>query len=468
MIKLTKSRAVACCVAAFALLSGGLGAANTAQALEINVQSRYSPLQFTDAAPGGAHPIGGPAMAFVMHANKILEPQGITFKFHVSGKVNSFDKKNVHKPLVSRKKMGNLYKAVAKGEANGGLNAALNIPGKSGLSFGVMMSGGAPFGLAPDELAAYLYHGGGLQLLNSFYDEAFDGKIITIPVAITSAQGPGYFPKPLPDPDTNPNLSDTAAMAQLCRTPMIVRWPNEAAAVWTEACKRAGVKTKSIKRGTRCKNPKATCDPAKNPGNPVVNEPSVLTFGGFAPGVIPQAMYANGNIDAYELNLPSDDIQFLKLAAKLQGKSNAEVDLSKIVPPYQYSGAWHQPTLYVELILNKKFWYSLPSSDRLLIEAVARSAVLDTWTTRLNMQGNAMKDLKRHGVTQLRWSDGILGKLREAAPAALEGLAKKHDAKGDTTFRRLLESMRAYQAKQSPYFDSGDINQGQNKTPTSP
>ena len=79
-----------------------------------------------------------------------------------------------------------------------------------------------------------------------------------------------------------------------------------------------------------------------------------------------------------------------------------------------------------------------------------------------------MAELKRHGVKHLRWPDGILAKLREAAPVALEQVAKQKEAKGDTSFRRVLESMRAYQAKQQAYSDYGDINQGQNKTPTSP
>ena len=298
-----------------------------ADSVDINVQSRYSPLQFTDAAPGGAHPIGGPAHAFVLKANKILGPMGINFIMHNSGSVNKFDEKNVLPELVDRKKFGNLYGAVAKGEADGGINAALSIPAESGLAFGEMLSGGVPFGMAPDEYASFLYYGGGLLLQQQIYDDAFDEKIVTIPVALTSAQGPGFFPNPLPDPDADPDMSNADALAEFCQTPIIVRWPDSAAKVIKEACSRVGVTTSFIGRETRCADPSAICDPAKNAENKVIHTPEVLTIGGFAPGVIPHAMFATGNIDAFELNLPADDIQFLKLATKQLDKKNTDADL---------------------------------------------------------------------------------------------------------------------------------------------
>ncbi|GAA0410700.1 hypothetical protein GCM10009133_19010 [Cocleimonas flava] len=438
-----------------------------ADVLEINVQSRYSPLQFIDSAFGGAHPIGGPGHAFVLKANDTLSPLGINFVMHNSGKVNKYDEKNILPKLVDRKKHGNLYKAVALGDKQGGINAALSIPAESGLAFGEMLSGGVPFGMSTDEYAAYIYYGGGLDLQQKIYDDAFDSKLVTIPVALTSAQGSGFFPKQLPDPDNNPSLSNEDAMAEFCNMPLIVRWPDSAAQVIKEACSRVGVTTAYIGKETRCVDPKATCDPIKNPSNPVKNIPTVLTFGGFAPGVIPHQMFGSGNIDAFELNMPTEDIQFLKLASKQLDKKNADADLSSIVAPYKYAGSWHQPILLVELVFNRDFWDGFTKIQQDLIKTVAQASIVDTQARLLSMQGEAIEQLEAAGVVHLKWPQGILEKLRDAMPDGLNKVANKAVQKGDNSSRLWLDATWAFQKKNQKFFDYGDINQGQSNFQTS-
>lgn len=454
--------------AAAAVAIGGFAATATAAETKIHVQSRYAPLQFTDAAFGGAHPIGGPGNAFVLKANDVLAPFGITFVNHLSGKVNPADAINMQEQLIDRKAMGNLYHAVAAGESGGGINAALAIPAESGLAFGEMLSGGVPFGMSADEYASFLYYGGGLELQQQIYDETFDGNLVIIPVAITTAQGPGFFPQPLPDPDTNPDLSDEAALTQLCETPMIVRWPDSAAAVLTAACATVGVETAFIGQQTRCEDAQAVCDPKTNPDNKVINEPTALTFGGFAPGAVPHAMFGTGNIDAFELNMPSEDVQFLKMISGQQSLTNTEADLTAVGLPYKYAGAWHQPTLTVELVVNRAVWEAIPEAERKLIEAVAKAAVLDTQAQRMSLQGTAIAQLEAAGVTHLTWPHGLLNLLRAAMPDALNKVATDAAAEGDTSVRRWLDATWAYQSQNAKYFDYGDVNHGQAALPTSP
>ena len=444
-------------------------AMTSASAVEIEIQSRYPALQFTDASPGGAHPVGGPTKAFVDYANSILSPFDITFTMHVSGKVNPADAAlGVEAPLVSRKEFGTLHNAVTKGRANGGLDAAAGLPANSNLSFGEMMSGGAPFGLEVEELMGFVYAGGGLELMQSFYDDEFDGKIKVLPIGMTSAQGAGFFQEPLPDPDSHADLTPEAAMKQICERPMIVRWPDGAAGIWAEACRRVGVETAATGRETRCKDSGATCDPAANPENPVINTPNALTFGGFAPGVFPHVMYANGNIDAFELNLPNNDVQFLKLAKKIQDQPNDEVDLSDLAPAYGYAGAWHQPTLFVELLINMDVWNGMTEGERGLIEAAAKSSVVTTLATRLERQADAIALLQKNGVTYLRWPTGLIDLLRDASPTAQLAKAQAAADEGDDTLLRLYTAMMDYRDKQAIYSDFGDINQGQSGLPTSP
>lgn len=458
-----KQKIMAICAGAAVAGAAGIATAQT----EIHVQSRYAPLQFTDAAEGGAHPIGGPGHAFVLKTNEVLAPFGINLVIHTSGKVNSFDEKNVLPQLIDRKAMGNLYGAVAAGSQGGGIDAALAIPAESGLAFGEMLSGGVPFGMGPDEYASFLYYGGGLELQQQIYDEKFDGQVVVFPVAITSAQGPGFFPSQLPDPDNNPDLSNEEALSQLCQMPIIVRWPDSAASVLTQACADVGVKTAFIGKQTRCEDATALCDPTANPDNKVINQPESLTFGGFAPGAVPHQMFGNGNIDAFELNMPSEDIQFLKLISGQQGKTNAQADLTGVSLPFKYSGAWHQPALIVELAVNKTYWETIPLAERNLIEAMAKAAVLDTQAQRMSLQGDAIAQLEQSGVQHLAWPQGILTKLREAMPTALNAVAQNAASGGDTSVRRWLDATWAYQEKNARFFDYGDVNQGQAAFPTS-
>ena len=72
-----------------------------------------------------------------------------------------------------------------------------------------------------------------------------------IPVAITGGQGAGWFPRPLPDPGNQwqgkylspfdpPSENNRAAMRELCREKIIVRWAEPGSLIWREACKSVG------------------------------------------------------------------------------------------------------------------------------------------------------------------------------------------------------------------------------------
>lgn len=452
----------------------------------IDVQSRFPPNNQADAPPGGAHPVGGVANAFVKLANEELASAGIQFVLHASGAIDPADAADARPRIVTIGKFGNLHKAVQAGAAGGGLNAALDIAINNGHQFGELFVAGLPFGMAPDEYMAYLYAGGGLVLQQQLYDEVFNGKVVVIPVGITTAQGAGWFPRPLPDPDSPgrksvrtetqfdpPSNKDVKAMRELCETPMIVRWAEPGAGVWREACRMAGVEEVAvIDPGVRCQKAFDVCP---GPDNPIVFEPQVLTFGGFTPGILPQLMLNTGNIDAHEFNMPSDDIQFNKRALGLESIPNDQADISPVVAkaPFQYGSSWHQPLSYIELLINRDFWNTLTDTQRMAIQTVARSSVLFNYTARLNLQGDAMKKLAASGAVHLAWPRGLLRVLRAATDpfldAKADGLADPANPGSDNgAYRRAVDSQRAYMQKQRAYWDFGDINRGLNRTPTAP
>lgn len=447
------------------LLAGATLAAvpSMVSALDITVQSRHPPLQFEGAAAGGAHPIGGPGKHFVDVANRKLAAAGIRFRFHVSGGVHPADADDVSPPEVELSEWGSLHNAVAAGA----IDAALGIPADSGLGFGEFYAGGVPFGLRAEEFIAFLYHGGGLDLQQEFYDEAFDEGLVVLPVGITGAQGAGFFPQPIGDPASDPELTPEAAMAEFCARPMIVRYPGGAQAVLQEACRAVGGDVDIIGALTRCEDPGSDCG-EDHDGNPVAFDPTRLSFGGFAPGVIPHTMYTTGNIDAFELNLPIDDVQFLKMALGMTDMPDAEVDVSQIVPPYHYGSGWHQPWLYAELIVNRAVWDGMEEGQRNLIGLAAQASTLDTFARRTAAQGAAMDLLEANGVTHMRWPKGLLALMHDTAADALDGLARAEAEDGDDTFARALSAMRAFTQSNERYFDYANVPQGRYIAPTAP
>ncbi len=119
-----------------------------------------------------------------------------------------------------------IYDAAAAGTAADGIDMGIGISNQNGLSFGELHVTGLTFGLEADEFAAYLFGGGGLELQQEFCDQHFDSRLIVLPFAITTTQGGGWFPEPLPNPALDPGMDDEAAMAALCSKPWNLRWPD--------------------------------------------------------------------------------------------------------------------------------------------------------------------------------------------------------------------------------------------------
>lgn len=431
--------------------------ASQAWAADISIQSRFPPLQFTDTTPGGAHPVGGGALNFVNEANKLLSGLDTTLVMHVSGGINAADEGDVQPPAVKRSDWGNLIKAVVAGPGEEGLTAYMGLSTESGLAFSEFYAGGVPFGLTAPEFISYMYGGGGLELYQSFYDEAFDSQLVVMPVAISPAQTSGFFPEPLPVSGDGVTAQD--ALETFCDLPYVIRYPIGARYIIQDSCRSVGKDIDFIGQATRCEDSKAAC--GENPENPVINEPTRMTFGGFAPGVIPHAMYNNGNIDAFELAMPSGHLQFFKLVAKKQDEANDTVDVSDIVPPVHYLTSWQQTWVMTELVFNKTEWDALEPAVQTAIEFAARASVLTTFAQRSSSQGEALNNLERNGVENRVWPAEMLEIFAAHADKALDRLAQDEiDDDGDDTLSRMLASVRAYKSENAAYFDADDISQG--------
>ena len=436
--------------------------------ISIRLQSQFSPLFIADAPRGGGHPIGGPAYNFVTLANDMLRPLNAEITFHVTGAVSDWDTEHVQSPIVAfPDDFPTIHQAVASGSNAGGLDMGISLANIHGHPFGDLLVAGLPFGLEPDEFIAFLYEGGGLSLQQELYDEKFGGNVIVLPVAITPTQGGGWFSEPLPDPDTDENLTPQAAMKALCEQPIIVRWPEPGASIWSKACADVGVATDSIGAEARCAD---VTRPCSSNDNPITNDVESLTFGGFVFGGLPHKLALLNQIDAYELNTAYSDVLMMKIATDQAGVANADADLTNVIEkaPYLYGSTWHQPHSYVELLINRSFWKSLSEAQRNAIKGAAQASVTQNLAIMLDKQDEGIAILKQNGAIVLRWPNGLLDLLRAASHDYLDQQADQLTSEGDNSYERVLQSQRDYIATHQTYNDFGDINQGRSGAPTSP
>ena len=153
-------------------------------------------------------------------------------------------------------------------------------------------------------------------------------------------------------------------------------------------------------------------------------------------GALPEA-FAEGQIDAAELYTPAVD--------RAQGLQ----DEVKLI----YMPGWHQPETVLELLINKERWNALGEDRQDQIEAVCREVLQSTLGESAGLQAAALASLSAvDSVRILSWPEDILQALR----GAWAEIAKEEGIR-DSFFKRVLEDIEAFQAK--------ELDEGQAKRP---
>ena len=110
------------------------------------------------------------------------------------------------------------------------------------------------------------------------------------------------------------------------------------------------------------------------------------------------------------------------------------------VAKYYYYPGWHEPGPTLELMVNKRAFYSLPDDLQAIVEGAARAInqdMLDDYTARNN---GALKELvETHGVEVRPLPDEVLAELNRVTDQVLEEIANK-----DPLFKRVYESQNAF------------------------
>jgi TRAP-type mannitol/chloroaromatic compound transport system substrate-binding protein len=143
-----------------------------------------------------------------------------------------------------------------------------------------------------------------------------------------------------------------------------------------------------------------------------------------------------GTIDATEYSMPSIDLN---------------MGFYQVAKHYYFPG-WHQPSSIFELMINMERWNELNEQQQAIIEIVCG----DNYRAGLGLseaaQAKALTELKEKGVVFHRWSDEIIETLRAAW---LE--VEEEEAAKDETFRKVLDSFKAFRAEYRVWADLGYV-----------
>jgi TRAP-type mannitol/chloroaromatic compound transport system substrate-binding protein len=130
-----------------------------------------------------------------------------------------------------------------------------------------------------------------------------------------------------------------------------------------------------------------------------------------APGDIFPALEL-GTIDAAEFAMPVMD---------------EALGLDQVAQHYYFPG-WHQPTSLGELIVNMDRWTALDAHQKALIEMACRESTLRGLAEGEALQGPALQELERRGVTLHHWPPEMIAAFRSAwAEVAAEQAAADKD-----------------------------------------
>jgi len=320
-----------------------------------------------------------------------------------------------------------------------------------------------PFGMRFEQMLGFLYEakvdgfgGNGLALAQSLLDRR-GGTQIVLPVAGSTMQGSGYFPKPIGKPDCAAgdaeclSHGDGIGLAGLCQSGWRIRYLAPPQEILDRACdqlvKRGAIPAKTL-----------TFYPAVG-GQSVLLPMQKRTIQGFEfvtpvddladffPIKDASAQAPQGNPDAG----PLDCSPVLAFPIPSGTVSNCSQNIGQIGARYAHHPSWHQPFLLSWMHIDKAVWNSLTAAQRTAIARAARESTLASYNAAESVQCSALqamldinKGIQQRNIdgtprlvdgkpfsaamTLATWPEAALATLREATNDYLASLAGPPDA----------------------------------------
>lgn len=237
--------------------------------------------------------------------------------------------------------------------------------------------GAVPFGMESPQFAAWMYYGGGDQLLKELFRPH---KVYPIFCGTISPEAAGWFRKEI----------NTVADLQ-------------------------GLKFRAAGLGGRV---------YQKVGASVTLLPAGELFQALEKGVL----------DGTEFSLPSVDEQlgFHKVAK------------------YYYLPGWHQPSTNQYLYINLDQWSRLKPATKAMIETACAAGVSMALAKAEATQGPMLEKFEKEGVNARKVGPELLAAFKKATDEVLAEEAAK-----DAMFKRVLDSMRAFQKQNAKWHEFG-------------
>ena len=141
-----------------------------------------------------------------------------------------------------------------------------------------------------------------------------------------------------------------------------------------------------------------------------------------------------GVLDATEFSLPTVDKQ---------------LGFSQVAKFYHLPG-WHQPSTSQFLYVNMDSWNKLDDTQKSQIETTCMAGVMYAASRAEALQGAVLNEFTADGVTAVQLPDDVLKALHETANVVLD-----REAANDPMFKKVLDSMRAFQAEHAAWKELG-------------
>lgn len=322
-------------------------------------------------------------------------------------------------PSIPPRFAGDIIEAVSTGEHDGGYDAAYISGSELNRTWGFIYNSGIPFGPTFDEFMGFLY-GPGIALVKNALERR---GVVAFPIVGSPEQLSGYFQEPIGDIRGRKGIG----LAGLCQQSWVLRYLPPGETVINIACDDLLVAHKI---------------PHKN-----IGFLQAIPGGG---SLIDAVM--TGTLQGFEFASPVDDVSQVFNTINNPGTLGLR---------YVHTPGWHQQFLLTWMVVNKRSWNLLSTSQQVLTQLVARDHVLASYGDNMRGQGRALKMIL--GVTNMvlvQWPAKDLVRLQDATVRFLNARGKDLSIPTDdrTEYNRILEALRSYIHDNIQYWEVRGID----------
>ena len=158
-----------------------------------------------------------------------------------------------------------------------------------------------------------------------------------------------------------------------------------------------------------------------------------------------------GKVGATPTAVPASEVYLALETGKIDGTElsypaiDEKAGFYRVAKHYYFPG-WHQPSGFIEFLINKSVWNKFTANQQSAVEEACKATSLWSVTRASVIQKPALDLFRKEGVTVGRLPASVLSALEKATAQVLDEEAAK-----DPLFKKALDSYRAFSATYDEY-----------------